>query len=290
MTPRHRPLKKNCQSHRRKFSDEVESHKSVKAAGWVRHLGGYIGTAEWMAPEVMQETAVYGPSADIYSFAVVMWEMWSRQKPWREYTGDTNPIFELVRGGNRLNISNINSEAPQGYVDLMTRCWNQDPKDRPLIDSIQTHISRMMNARAEELRSRFVRKKKPRVSSNSSSETTWTHDLSHKISAGIYSEGSTTQGLGTPVHRTRSAENVYSYHSPLSGMKSRRFSATPILRSGKISGLSSFKSSDSDSSLVSIDLGPPAISKKCSGIELTEINDSSSKSELEYEEEEGNIF
>lgn len=41
------------------------------------HVSGVLGTFHWMAPEIMrnQKTTV---KADVYSFAIVMWELFVR--------------------------------------------------------------------------------------------------------------------------------------------------------------------------------------------------------------------
>ena len=231
-----------------------------------------MGTAEWMAPEVMRETsAVYGPSADIFSFSIIMWEMWSREKPWREYSTDTSIIFDRVRDGDRLKISHIKDIAPRGYEDLMKRCWNHDQKDRPLIDTVQTNISRMMNARAEEVRSRFnhTRYSSHARADEESDHSFKTRNSSHDSNVPTLS----TQGFASPVHRTRSADDVFwtqnSFNKTPKGMQSRRFSATPVMRT--TGGLG--KKGDSNSSLVSIDIGPSAvIDRRCSGgVEMTDM-------------------
>ena len=43
--------------------------------------GAPIGTAQWMAPEILQND-VYTAAADVYSFGVVLGEMLSGEVPW----------------------------------------------------------------------------------------------------------------------------------------------------------------------------------------------------------------
>ena len=45
-----------------------------------------IGTLLWMAPEIMEGSAKYGQPADVYSFAIVLWEILSRSLPWEDIT------------------------------------------------------------------------------------------------------------------------------------------------------------------------------------------------------------
>ena len=45
-----------------------------------------IGTPLWMAPEVLSGRR-YGPPADVYSYAIVLWEIAAHSEPWPEVTG-----------------------------------------------------------------------------------------------------------------------------------------------------------------------------------------------------------
>eukprot|EP00938_MAST-03A_sp_MAST-3A-sp1_P001992 g1992.t1 len=74
-----------------------ETKKSTKdaitAANWISmKRKGFVGTPRWMAPEMMSSQVKIGPSVDIYSFGVVMWEVWSGRKPWSELS-DKMDIF-----------------------------------------------------------------------------------------------------------------------------------------------------------------------------------------------------
>ena len=90
---------------KKRIGTTKETQKSTKdaitAANWVSmKLMGFVGTPRWMAPEMMQARTKIGPSADIYSFGVVMWEVWSRRKPWSELSNNRE-IFKAVRDERR---------------------------------------------------------------------------------------------------------------------------------------------------------------------------------------------
>lgn len=50
-----------------------------------------IGTANWMAPEVIRQES-FGRSADMWSFGCTVMEMVTGKLPWSEYE---NPVFLL---------------------------------------------------------------------------------------------------------------------------------------------------------------------------------------------------
>ena len=117
-----------------KMMKKESSKDAIKAANWKSmQLVGFVGTPRWMAPEMMQTNTKIGPSVDIYSFGVVMWEVWSRRKPWSELSNNQE-IFKAVRDEKRTLSLPENEDAPDGYDDLMRRCCAYKANQRPLID------------------------------------------------------------------------------------------------------------------------------------------------------------
>ena len=112
-----------------------------------------MGTPGWMAPEMMKKEVKIGPSADIYSFGVVMWEVCSRKKPWGELS-DKQKIFEAVRDEKRMltlykKKSDDEEDVPSGYEDLMKRCLEHIAGRRPLIDVVRVDLQGLMEIAAE---------------------------------------------------------------------------------------------------------------------------------------------
>ena len=96
-----------------------------------QELCGGVGTPHYTAPEVLSHSR-YGPKVDIFSYAIVLWEMLTRQVPYREMSH--MEIYEhVVTKGWRLPIPH---ETPEGIKKLITRCWSKNPNDRPQFSEI----------------------------------------------------------------------------------------------------------------------------------------------------------
>ena len=110
-----------------------------------------MGTPGWMAPEMMKKEVQIGPSADIYYFGVVMWEVCSRKKPWSELS-DKQEIFKAVRDEKKmlkLYKKSDDEDVPSGYEDLMKRCLEYIASRRPLIDVVRVDLQGLMEIAAE---------------------------------------------------------------------------------------------------------------------------------------------
>ncbi|RIB04226.1 kinase-like domain-containing protein [Gigaspora rosea] len=82
------------------------------------------GVLPYVAPEILngQQPTM---ASDIYSFGMIMWEV-LYTKPVMNYH-ESNDVLKTIDGLRPP----INNEAPQCYVNLMERCWNQNPEKRP---------------------------------------------------------------------------------------------------------------------------------------------------------------
>ena len=58
-------------------------------------MTGMAGTFHWMAPEVLQSQE-YTHKADVYSYGIVLWEILTRQPPFRNYK-PVEIIFKVVQ-------------------------------------------------------------------------------------------------------------------------------------------------------------------------------------------------
>jgi len=102
-----------------------------------------IGSPLWQPPEV--ETGHYGDFSDIYSFGIIMYEVLTRKLPFHEVEfKNMEMLRSYVKKGGRPSLQKLRLDCPNGYVELMQKCWSQDPENRPKIANLKKVIQDMM--------------------------------------------------------------------------------------------------------------------------------------------------
>ena len=92
--------------------------------------GTMTGTPLYLAPEVIK-SHLYDYKADIYSFGIMLWEMWYGSRPLLDVEGNVHEHFEKVVEGVRPMHVRGSKKPPPGLYDLMQRCWDEKPDNRP---------------------------------------------------------------------------------------------------------------------------------------------------------------
>ena len=93
-------------------------------------MGTMTGTPLYLAPEVIK-SHLYDYKADIYSFGIMLWEMWYGSRPLLDVEGNVREYFEKVVEGVRPTHVEGSKEPPTGLRVLMQRCWDEKPDNRP---------------------------------------------------------------------------------------------------------------------------------------------------------------
>jgi len=93
------------------------------------------GSIQYMAPEVFV-SGHYTEKADVYSFAIILWELITREAP---HWASATPFMVMsdVRAGKRLELPDI---TPPAYAQLVNECWHQDPHRRPDFHRIKEQL------------------------------------------------------------------------------------------------------------------------------------------------------
>ncbi|XP_078663468.1 uncharacterized protein LOC144906766 isoform X2 [Branchiostoma floridae x Branchiostoma belcheri] len=94
------------------------------------------GTPTHVPPEFFDTDGGPTDKTDVYSFSVLLWEIASRRKPYRDAEGRLNlsrPLSCYVTGGGRPDMSLVPGGVPgvDTVSQLMQACWSQCPDDRP---------------------------------------------------------------------------------------------------------------------------------------------------------------
>ncbi|XP_014425665.2 mitogen-activated protein kinase kinase kinase 20 isoform X2 [Pelodiscus sinensis] len=97
-----------------------------------------VGTFPWMAPEVIQSLPV-SETCDTYSYGVVLWEMLTREVPFKGLEG-LQVAWLVVEKNERLTIP---SSCPRSFAELMHQCWEADSKKRPSFKQIISILESM---------------------------------------------------------------------------------------------------------------------------------------------------
>lgn len=93
-----------------------------------------VGTGRWMAPEMLSRAVKYNEKVDVYSFAMLLYEITCKQIPFEN--DHPMEMRRQVLSGRRPDLSSLASEAPANMRDLINQCWAGNPKKRPSFEEI----------------------------------------------------------------------------------------------------------------------------------------------------------
>ncbi|KAK7093374.1 probable serine/threonine-protein kinase drkC isoform X2 [Littorina saxatilis] len=88
-------------------------------------------------PDSKKKKSIITPACDVYSFALVMWELPMCQDPFEEIT--EAEACEIVKHGGRPETPPSADMMPH-YKELMKMCWDQVPANRPSFKQIATRL------------------------------------------------------------------------------------------------------------------------------------------------------
>jgi serine/threonine protein kinase len=94
-----------------------------------------IGVIPYIAPEVLNKKP-YTKASDIYSFAMILWEVGTGEKPYADLPYD-DALALQIKNGQRPDIP---EEIPECYASLIKECWDNDPQKRPTALDIKEKI------------------------------------------------------------------------------------------------------------------------------------------------------
>ncbi|KAM6923891.1 retinal guanylyl cyclase 2-like [Xenentodon cancila] len=92
----------------------------------------------WTAPELLRNPVQAGSFAgDVYSFSIIIQEVISRTPPYAMMDMPVHEIVERLKKPPPLCRPVVSvDEAPAECINLMSECWNEDPRKRPNFDEI----------------------------------------------------------------------------------------------------------------------------------------------------------
>jgi serine/threonine protein kinase len=101
-------------------------------------LKSIYGNLPYIAPEIIagKETTF---KSDIYSVAMLMWEISSGQPPFNNYEHDYNLAMNIINGIR----PKIVPGTPLEYENLMKQCWNGNPSRRPDVSTLLDEINEL---------------------------------------------------------------------------------------------------------------------------------------------------
>ncbi|URE12335.1 kinase family [Musa troglodytarum] len=124
----------------------MDSNLVVKVADFgvarIQNQGGVMtaetGTYRWMAPEVINHLP-YDQKADVFSFAIVLWELTTSKIPYETMT----PLQAAL--GVRQGLRPVLPESMHPrLLDLMQRCWEASPAKRPTFSDIRVELEELL--------------------------------------------------------------------------------------------------------------------------------------------------
>lgn len=107
-----------------------------------------FGSPAYAAPELSRPE--HTNAVDIFSFGIVLWELWLRTKPWLEYQRSTS-IGDAIAAGKRPNSELVmvktrsaqqkDPASTEKLRTLMIKCWSPAPMSRPTFQYIFLAVS-----------------------------------------------------------------------------------------------------------------------------------------------------
>ncbi|GES95384.1 kinase-like domain-containing protein [Rhizophagus clarus] len=133
-------------------SDNI--YKIDKGKGIEKETKVY-GVLPYVAPEVLNGKC-HSQASDIYSFGMIMYFIATGSPPFADRANDNNLAYKICYEDLRPEVNK--QTVPKCYIDLMKRCWDSNPDNRPsateleeLIDVFYISYLRQDHGKIEEI-------------------------------------------------------------------------------------------------------------------------------------------
>lgn len=97
------------------------------------------GSYRYMAPEVVRHEP-YGPTCDVYSFAILCWELYTYVKPWSDKSAVKAAMAVAVDGAR----PEWPADAPSSLVAFCNACWETDADKRPSFERVSIMLGHQL--------------------------------------------------------------------------------------------------------------------------------------------------
>ena len=95
-------------------------------------------TPLFTAPEMMVEHARYSMASDVFSFGIILAELWNETPPYSERSFESPfALIRFVLDGNRPV---FRAGCPPDYIALAQTCWATDPAVRPTFAQVVARL------------------------------------------------------------------------------------------------------------------------------------------------------
>eukprot|EP01029_Cantina_marsupialis_P029146 TRINITY_DN779867_c0_g1_i1.p1 TRINITY_DN779867_c0_g1~~TRINITY_DN779867_c0_g1_i1.p1 ORF type:complete len:1036 (+),score=202.55 TRINITY_DN779867_c0_g1_i1:96-3203(+) len=124
---------------------DIKSPNVMVTKDWVAKIGDFglsriadnhktmtvCGSPLWTSPEMLFGHR-YNEKADVYSFAIIMWELLAWCEPFPQMR-----VIEVVTAvAEKKERPTLKKEWPSGFVKIMKQCWAQEPESRPTMNDV----------------------------------------------------------------------------------------------------------------------------------------------------------
>jgi serine/threonine protein kinase len=105
-----------------------------------KNLGG-TGTPFWMAPELLRAESANTAATDVYSFGIILYEVYSRRDPYE----DENPeeVLRLVADKSVRKRPPAPNSMPAKLKSLMSDCVEDEADKRPTFEELDARLKRI---------------------------------------------------------------------------------------------------------------------------------------------------
>ncbi|KAG2147232.1 hypothetical protein BD769DRAFT_1649870 [Suillus cothurnatus] len=106
-----------------------------------------VGTVNWQAPELWHAHPKYNHKVDVFSCAMVYWEMFQWHVPNKKFPWEgmnEHAIYDIVGAKRqRPSITGLRKQWCPDIIDLLERMWAHDPNDRPTMSEVVKELERI---------------------------------------------------------------------------------------------------------------------------------------------------
>ena len=117
------------------FKDLAEQCASNSGYVSPLFLNSCKGILQYKAPELLDKNPSTSDRSDVYALGMLIWEIFSNENPW---SGMNNSLItQRVLEGKRPIIS---LKIPPPIVEIIEKCFEQNPKSRPSANEVFSHL------------------------------------------------------------------------------------------------------------------------------------------------------